>query len=215
MGSLKKVYFLVGFIVCFPLVYVLLSLLLSYIPSSFKTNNTKHVEHTVFVSSNGVHLDIIIPKDEVSSSIKQDLVKLEDYNYLAFGWGDKGFYINTPTWGDLTFKTAFVAMFWKSETLMHVTKYKFLNEDWIPISLDERQFQQLLVYINSSFDTSTDGKVLLHGKSYGNNDEFYEAVGNYSCFKTCNTWANSALKSAEVRTAIWTPFDFGVLHFIK
>jgi len=212
---IKKVFLILGILIGMPILYILVSLLLSYTPSTFKRNSSLEYDHTIYVSSNGVHLDIIIPKDEVSSFIKKDLVKLDTYNFLAFGWGDKGFYINTPTWGDLTFKTAFVAMFWKSETLMHVTKYKFKNPDWIAIHLTEKQFQQLLTYIGSSFKITNESKTLLIGKSYGNNDEFYEAVGNYSCFKTCNTWANSALKTAEVRTAIWTPFDFGVLHFIK
>jgi len=33
-------------------------------------------------------------------------------DWLAFGWGDKGFYLNTPTWADLKFSTAVKAAFW-------------------------------------------------------------------------------------------------------
>lgn len=44
--------------------------------------------------------------------------------YLAIGWGDKGFYLNTPTWADLKFSTAFKAAFGLSKPAMHATFYR-------------------------------------------------------------------------------------------
>jgi len=38
--------------------------------------------------------------------------------------------------------------------------------------------------------------------------------GSFSCFKTCNTWTNQTLKKAEIKTAIWTPFDSGILKHL-
>ena len=52
---------------------------------------------------------------------------------------------------------------------------------------------------------------MLQGYTYGNNDQFYEAVGSYSCFKTCNTWTNQALKESKLKACLWTPFDFGII----
>ncbi len=43
-------------------------------------------------------------------------------------------------------------------------------------------------------------------------DAFYEAKGSYSFMKTCNTWANSALKSAGQKAALWTPSDKGIFR---
>ncbi|HOB24230.1 MAG TPA: DUF2459 domain-containing protein, partial [Kaistella sp.] len=45
---------------------------------------------------------------------KTTLSKRTDFKYLAIGWGDKGFYLDTPTWADLKFSTAFKAAFWLS-----------------------------------------------------------------------------------------------------
>jgi len=56
--------------------------------------------------------------------------------------------------------------------------------------------------------------ILIEGYSYGSNDAFYEAKGSFSCFKTCNTWTNQTLKKAEIKTAIWTPFDSGILKHL-
>lgn len=50
--------------------------------------------------------------------------KSTDFNYIAFGWGDKGFYLDTPTWADLKFSTAFKAAFgWDSlQCTLPITK---------------------------------------------------------------------------------------------
>ena len=44
--------------------------------------------------------------------------------YIAIGWGDKGFYLDTPTWADLKFSTAFKAAFWLGNSAIHTTFYK-------------------------------------------------------------------------------------------
>ena len=46
-------------------------------------------------------------------------------------------------------------------------------------------------------------------------DFFYQGNGSYTGFKTCNTWVNQSMKKAKIKTAIWTPFSFGVLQYIK
>jgi hypothetical protein len=37
--------------------------------------------------------------------------KRYDFSYVSFGWGDKGFYLDTPSWAELQPSTAFVAAF--------------------------------------------------------------------------------------------------------
>lgn len=91
--------------------------------------------YNVFVLSNGVHTDLVFPVHTdiidwedvfpLNNNISQDSV----YKYVAIGWGDKGFYLNTPEWKDLTAKTALVAALGFGETALHVTYYKDLQED--------------------------------------------------------------------------------------
>ena len=95
---------------------------------------------------------------------------------------------------------------------MHVTRYNQYREGWIPISITETERQKLNAYIQKSFKIDPAGnKVKLAGSGYGSKDDFYRANGSYSCFKTCNTWANTAFKESGLKAAIWTPFDFGLL----
>ncbi len=62
---------------------------------------------------------------------------------------------------------------------------------------------------------SQNKKILLNNKGYSYNDDFYEALGSFSCFKTCNSWVNSGLKESDIKACLWTPFDFGLLRIHK
>lgn len=67
---------------------------------------------TIAVISNGVHTDIAVPaKNDIEDWTKlfpySDVRNADSsYRYASFGWGDKGFYIETPTWADLKASTA-------------------------------------------------------------------------------------------------------------
>ncbi|WP_218126999.1 TIGR02117 family protein [Catalinimonas alkaloidigena] len=167
---------------------------------------------TLYLTTNGVHLDLVVPVDHASAALKTGLRLQGDDRFLAFGWGDREFYLHTPTWNDLTLQTAVQALFWKSATLMHVTRYRQPQTHWIAVPLCEEQLEELMAYIDQSFATDAAGKVLLPGEGYGPRDDFYKARGSYSCLNTCNTWGNTGLQKIGLKTPLWTPFDFGVLR---
>ena len=138
--------------------------------------------------------------------------------YVSFGWGDKGFYLETPTWADLKFSTAFKAMFYLDKTAIHSSFYRKMKEDddCIKIKISKEQYQKMIVYVNQSFEKDKDGNVMLiKGKSYGNRDAFYEATGTYGLFNTCNTWANGGLKYCNLKACVWTTFDKGIFYQYK
>ena len=212
-------YTLLG-IVCFLLVYILISFGLSKIEvNSDVTDDKKEIE--IFIRTNGVHTDIVVPiKNDIkdwSKEIQFQKTKSKDsaMNYLSFGWGDKGFYLDTPTWSDLKMSTAFNAAFGLGESAMHTTFYKTIKEgnDCVTLSISKQEYRQLVNYIESSFERDKSGlPIFIVATTYGNNDSFYEAYGKYSLFYTCNTWANSALKSANQKAALWTNYDQGILQ---
>jgi uncharacterized protein (TIGR02117 family) len=141
--------------------------------------------------------------------LKQELTD----RYLSFGWGDENFYINTPEWSDLTLKSAFKAMFLKSSTLMHVTRYRFEQSDWIEIKISEAELRKLNLYLYHTFQVTDNGmKIILENKGYTAIDDFYKAKGSYSCFKTCNSWVNTGFKESGLKSCLWTPFDFGLMN---
>lgn len=203
------------FVVAFLVLYVGLSFLLSYIPTSDKSAKGNG-DRRVYLFSNGVHLDIVVPVDMVPVNLRDQLRPASNTQLLAFGWGDKGFYLDTPTWAELRASVAIKAMFLPSPTAMHVTEHRQVHSTWSKADLSQEQLDKLFVYILSSFEMTTEGEITeIKDAGYTPQDRFYEAHGNYSCFKTCNTWVNRAMKEIGVKTAIWTPMDKGVLRYLE
>jgi uncharacterized protein (TIGR02117 family) len=180
-------------------------------------------EVTIYIKTNGVHTDIVVPvKTDLadwSQEVKYSCTSLQDtcYPFLAVGWGDKGFYLETPEWKDLKFSVAFNAAFGRSTSAIHATFYKQLRENGScrKISISREQYARLVGFITASFQKDEDGH-FMHIKTnanYGISDAFYEARGSYSLFHTCNSWANSALKACGQKSCLWTIFDTGI--FLK
>ncbi|MDL2142135.1 MULTISPECIES: TIGR02117 family protein [Flavobacterium] len=173
----------------------------------------------IYILSNGVHTDIVVPiVSEVKDwrkEIQFDQTESNDTlaKFVAFGWGDKGFYLDTPEWSDLKASTALKAIFGVSSSAMHTTFFKQLREgeDCKRILVSKENYQKLVNYISESFN-NPENPEWIEGHSYGKKDAFYEAKGSYSLFYTCNTWANCALKAANQKASLWTIYDKGIFY---
>lgn len=195
--------------------YLLIALILSLI----STNPEKlHCEEDkpIFISTNRVHLDIIIPKEYLIGDIEQALQIDDEVKYVSFAWGDKAFYLETPTWNDLKPSTAARALLLNSESAMHITNYQRSYGDWVKLLVCEEQLELLKSYITDSFERDGEGSIIeIKDSGYTAYDKFYEANGVYNCIQTCNTWVNKGLKEAKIETSIWSPFDKGVLYQLE
>lgn len=203
-------------LVAFVLLYVLMAFVLSRIPVN---SNQTPGDIPIYINSNGVHTDIVVPvKNDIKDWTKDLLyahTKSHDSiaNFVAFGWGDKGFYLDTPEWSDLKASTAAVAAFHLGTSAMHTQFYKSLKEDdeCVKIMITKENYAALVKYISDSFQLDDAKKIRwIEGHSYNTHDAFYEANRKYSLFYTCNTWANNALKAANQKAALWTPSDTGI-----
>ena len=214
----------IGVILGFVLLYVVLALTIPYIPVQKEATNDV-AEIPIYIYTNGVHTDIVMPiKTEQIDWSKKILFenttsKSSDFNYVGIGWGDKGFYLDTPTWAELKVSTAISAAFWLGDSAMHTTFYKEMKEgdDCKKMLLTKAQYADLIQFVDSKFDKNSAGQnILIPTKAvYGKDDSFYEAKGSYSFLYTCNTWTNNALKAAGQKAALWTPSDFGIFQHYK
>jgi uncharacterized protein (TIGR02117 family) len=205
------------------LVFVLLYALAVVILPNLETDKeiAEQEEVTIYIKSNGVHTDIVVPvKNDVHDwskeiQFKHTLGKDSTAPFLGFGWGDKGFYLETPTWADLKASVAFNAVFGLSSTAMHTTYHKQIKEtaSCKQLMITKKQYARLVAYIQSGFRVDENKHVVLikTDANYGDSDAFYEGVGKYSLFKTCNTWTNTALKSCGQKACWWTVFDDPIL----
>ncbi|WP_443945430.1 TIGR02117 family protein [Pedobacter sp. AW1-32] len=180
-------------------------------------------EIDIYIMTNGVHTDIAVPVANELIDWRKEIkfadTKSADTNstFLAMGWGDRKFYLETPEFSDLKFSTAVNAVFGLGKSAVHTTYYTTVKEDkqCKKIRISKVQYQKLVTYLSNSFERTAEGHIknIATTLNYDNSDAFYEGVGSYSMFKTCNTWANSALKYAGLKACYWTIFDTGI--FLK
>lgn len=206
------------------IIYVVLALAIPYIPVQKKATSDVP-EIPIYIYTNGVHTDIVMPikTDQIDWSEKilfeNTTSKSTDFNYVGIGWGDKGFYLDTPTWAQLKVSTAFNAAFWLGDSAMHTTFYKSMTEgdDCKKIMITKAQYADLIKFVDSKFDKNSAGQNILIETDavYSKDDAFYEAQGSYSFLYTCNTWTNNSLKAAGQKAALWTPTDFGIFQHYK
>lgn len=214
---LQTIWVLIGFVA----LYALLGYTLPFIEiPAKKVSEPKTTE--IFILTNGVHTDLVVPIQSPQFDWSKEVPfsntvsKRTDFKYLALGWGDKGFYLETPTWSQLKPSVAFRAAFWLSKSAMHCTFYDQMKEgkDCKKILITTKQYEDLIRYIRAKFDRDENGKLIFIPTKavYGKDDAFYDAKGSYSFLYTCNTWANNGLKAAGQKAALWTPSDFGIFQ---
>ena len=199
-----------------PAGYFLLALILGAIPANPGWREPERGV-TIYVRTNGVHTWLLVPKVTPQMDWRPMLpgahLKDRDWgagDHVALGYGNRTFYLETPTWGDLTMKNAFLAAFGQGRSLMHADHdhQPTADANQRPLVLRGAEYRRLAAFILASFQRGENGRAIpLLGRGYGGSDMFYEAVGPYSAVYTCNSWTGAALRFAGVRTGLWTPMS--------
>lgn len=197
-----------------PALYLLAALLLGLVPcnAGFRPSS-EGVD--IYIAANAVHTDLILPMQSMERDWRQKLPLQANAEYLAIGWGDRAFYLQTRQWGDLQSGTAWQALTGQDRTLLHVEAMgrPLESAQVTRIRITPAQYAKLLAAIDSGFQPGADGKpVVVPGAHYDGRDAFYEATGHYSLFTTCNEWARTVLDTAGIRTAAWAPFAWALAY---
>ncbi len=178
---------------------------------------------TVYVSTNGFHTDVILPIDrrrEDCFAVAADAAlaeRVHNYAYISYGWGDKDFYMQSYHGNFPSFTTVLDAMFVPGESLMHVTFLRRAPQagpDVKAVQLTSAQYGRLVAFVTASFRKNGPQLAKLDQPGYGTNDFFYEGVGRYHLFNTCNAWTGDALRDAGVKVSWWTPLESSVFFYL-
>jgi len=172
---------------------------------------------TIYVETNGVHTGIVMPK--VAAGVDwRGLLRPEHladpryaaYDHAAFGWGERAFYLETPTWADVRPLTVLKAALGSDRTLVHVDHLPRprIGEDVRALVLRPAEYRRLAAFLRASF-AGRPG----HLRGYADHDVFYDARGRYDAIRTCNAWTGDALRHAGVRVGAWTPFSSSVMRW--
>ena len=202
-------------ILAIPALYLIAALIGSLLPV-----NRQWVEPdrgtTIYLIDNGIHVDIVMPIAaqglDWSKLIQRDHFAMVDPNagFIAFGAGERRVYLNTPTWWDLTPRTAWAAMT-GGDQVMHVAYVLAPATEMRAVRLRPEEYRRLWAAVRATFLLDGDGRpVHIDHPGYGPSDTFYRAAGRASVINTCNTWAAGRLRLAGVKTSLWPPFSKGL-----
>ncbi len=174
--------------------------------------------YEIYLHDNGIHTSIILPRNQDLTDLNRVFPSThlpkgpEPFPYLMFGWGDRDFYLNTPTWGDISPSIAVSAFVGSGQALLHVDHLNQIPKGVKKLTVEHETYQKILSEIirTSARKDSTEPLVPIAG--YGNRDVFYAASGkDYSVLHTCNNWVSGILAKAGIKTGYWTPLPFGVM----
>jgi uncharacterized protein (TIGR02117 family) len=212
-----------------PLAYLLLAVLLGLLPVNrdFRPTPPEAGGVTVFLRTNGVHAELVLPaaapydwRTELPPREVVDAARLASpppLDWIAFGWGDRDFFIRTRTWNDLRAGTAVSALLGLGAAAMYV-EYLARPLDYRVqrIDLSAGQYGALVGQLRAGFALDGNGRPLrIDDPGYFDTDAFYEGTGRYSFWLTCNEWIRRVLAAAGVRTAVWAPFDAALFWHLR
>lgn len=204
-----------GMLLAVPALYLLAALIGSLVPVN--RGWTEPAEGvTVYLASNGIHADIIMPVNaqglDWGTIIPKSDTTASDPSarWIAFGSGEQRVYLNTPTWWDITPRTILSALT-GGKRVMHVEYVPSPDYAVREIRLRPEEYRRLWAAIRSDFPLNRNGRTeRINHPGYGPADAFYRATGKESMFRTCNSWAAGRLRLAGVKTSLWPPFVQGL-----
>lgn len=174
------------------------------------------------IVSNAVHADIIVPK---TNDVVDWTESFHEFNFsgdisteshVAFGWGDRGFFLETETWDDFKLSTAANALLLPSRSCLHVSFTRpeyFSNTTSVVVS--KEQYEKLIEFINGTFKLNAQGnRIQIQGYAYSTTDAFFVAHGRYHLLNTCNSWVGRGLKIAGVRVPWLSPMPKSPMLYI-
>ena len=214
------------------LIVIFISSILIYLACAFifsritiEGHKEKKAIHTVYLMKSGIHMDFLLPISNKLKDWQEDFPisntrsKDSTYKKIAIGWGSKDFYMNTPTWDDLTLKIFLISNFGLGSSAIHVKYYTdTLPKDSkiVSLKLSDDQYKKLVKYIENSLKRSatTKSSFILpkNPKVLSKNDAYYDAKQNYSLLFTCNSWINNGLKESGQKACLWTPNSQGIFY---
>ncbi len=173
----------------------------------------------VLIGTNGVHTEIAMPLTTPEMDWRA-VFPAEDiaaphraYTHVAVSWGERAFFLETPTWSDLDPLTAARALI-GGEGIIHIAHYvrPAPSQDYRLLHLRPSEYRALASQIAAQLDPPGSREII---PGYERHDVFYTARGRYHLGNTCNQWTSDRLADAGIGTGFWTPLSGGVMKWVS
>jgi uncharacterized protein (TIGR02117 family) len=169
------------------------------------------------VIANPFHSDLVFPVTGAGMEWAALFDLPPEARYVAIGWGNRRFYMETPRLADLRLGTVAAALTGTGESVLHVAWYagEPVGDEVHALDVTPAEAQALAQYVAGFAMRDAAGHARRFDGSYGADDAFFAAKGRWSPIVTCNEWLGRGLRAAHVRTGIWTPFADGILRHLS
>ncbi|NEQ38175.1 MAG: DUF2459 domain-containing protein [Okeania sp. SIO3I5] len=177
----------------------------------------------IYIYNTGIHTDILVPVKTKIWDWEQHLnLKLianpsVSINYLAFGLGDRAYFLETYTGTSLQITTTFKALFLPTPSTIRILAYQNIPQQYQIkcVIITKSNYQRLMEFINDSFQFDAQGnrRSLTIDPNY--RVGFYAAKGSYSILRACNDWTAEALRLAGVKTPLWSGLSGAIMYHVN
>lgn len=204
---------LLGLLLALPAVWLAVAVLLFFIDGPGDKGEAGG-EVTVGVMSNGYHASLVLPV--VAAGVdwrgvfdpSEAAEPQHGAGWIALGWGDRDFYMQTRTLADVRPGTLVQALLGLGDTTVQATwigeASRLPGVRMVRVSRD--RYQRMSAVVRARLTLNGQGQAQVHaGKGYGANDAFYAAQGRYSPWRTCNEWVADVLRAGGIAVPVWTP----------
>ena len=203
------------------LLYAVLVLVLGVIPTA---GNTAAQGVRIAVCGTSAHTDFTLPVkafglggEQIDWTSVFPMQAAKGKNFVTIGWGQKEFFLTTPTWGDLRLTTTLRAIVGAPSVL------RVYYETTLPpqsawcrhVTVSAARYSDLARYIRQELQQDAKGSpVPVAAPEQGLEVRFYEGKSLFHAFKTCNTWTLGGIKAAGLPASLWTPLAYFILYHL-
>ncbi len=179
----------------------------------------------IAVCGTETHSDFVLPANAAGTEGLVDWTALfppapgddRPPNFVTIGWGQREFFLTTPTWSDLTLgATLRAALGGPSALRVYYERALPPEGRWCRrVTLSPSQYAALAAYIRRETRLDARGaSIPVPARLPGYSGTFYEGSGLFHAFKTCNTWTAGGLKAAGLPAPLWTPLAYFVFYHL-
>lgn len=157
--------------------------------------------YVIYVTSNGWHTGIVLARSDLTRDVIPEIADFPRAKYLEFSWGDAE-YFPAPEKG---LGVVVTALFIPTPAVLHLAglpahpRKVFPSAEIVELGMTLEQFQNLLTYLDDTFDRET---ALSSSPGLYSFSRFYPASGRFHILNTCNTWTARGLKAAGVPVTV-------------
>ena len=155
----------------------------------------------VQVASNGWHAAIVVPAPALAATgLLPEAADFPDAAFLEFGWGDRVYYPAEDKTLGMTLAAALVP----TPAVMHMAGLKVrpdnrgTGRDVVTVPLTEKGFLNLVAALAAEFERPAGGHAKPVARGLYPGSHFYNALGEFHLFNTCNTWTARMLRAGGV-----------------